>query len=87
VSEETVREMAAGALQYSRAQVSLSVSGIAGPAGDTPDKPVGTVWFAWAMGRTVKTACHHLSGDRDAVRVKAVKIALQGVLDLLKSQN
>jgi nicotinamide mononucleotide (NMN) deamidase PncC len=39
------------------------------------------------MGRTVKTACHHLSGDRDAVRVKAVKIALQGVLDLLKSQN
>ncbi len=86
VSEETASEMAMGALQYSRAQVALSVSGIAGPDGGTPDKPVGTVWFAWAVGRTVKTACHHLSGDRDAVRVKAVRIALQGVLDLLNSQ-
>jgi nicotinamide-nucleotide amidase len=86
VSEETAREMAAGALQYSRAQVSLSVSGIAGPTGGTPDKPVGTVWFAWAIGRTVRTACHQFSGDRDAVRIKAVHIALQGVLDLLNDQ-
>ena len=86
VSEQTAREMAAGALQYSRAQVSLSVSGIAGPTGGTPYKPVGTVWFAWAMGRTVKTACHLISGDRDAIRVKAVRISLQGVLDLLNSQ-
>jgi nicotinamide-nucleotide amidase len=86
VSEQTAREMTAGALQYSRAQVALSVSGIAGPTGGTPEKPVGTVWFAWALGRTVKTACHHLTGDRDAIRTKAVRIALQGVLDLLKSQ-
>lgn len=83
VSEVTVREMADGALQFSRAQVALAVSGIAGPTGGTPEKPVGMVWFAWASGRTVKTACHYLSGDRDAIRVKATRIALQGVLDLL----
>lgn len=87
VSEVTVREMADGALQFSGAQVALAVSGIAGPTGGTPQKPVGTVWFAWASGRTVNTACHQLSGDRDAIRVKAVRIALQGVLDLMKSQT
>lgn len=87
VSEVTVREMADGALQFSGAQVALAVSGIAGPTGGTPQKPVGTVWFAWASGRTVNTACHHLSGDRNAIRVKAVRIALQGVLDLMKSQT
>jgi len=86
VSEQVVREMADGALQYSSARVALSVSGIAGPAGGTPQKPVGTVWFAWASGRTVVTACHQLAGDRDAIRVKAVRIALQGVIKLLNSQ-
>ncbi|ADE12334.1 CinA family protein [Sideroxydans lithotrophicus] len=85
VSEATVREMAQGALQYSRAQVALSVSGIAGPTGGTPEKPVGTVWFAWATSDTVRTACHHLAGDRDAIRVKAVRIALQGTINLLNN--
>lgn len=84
VSEAAVREMVAGALQYSRARVALSVSGIAGPTGGTPEKPVGTVWFAWASGRTVNTACHQFAGDRDAIRVKAVGVALQGALDLVK---
>jgi nicotinamide-nucleotide amidase len=87
VSEQTVREMAAGALQFSRAQVALSVSGIAGPKGGTPEKPVGTVWFAWASKGNARTACHYLVGDRDAIRVKAVRIALQGVLDLLNSKT
>jgi nicotinamide-nucleotide amidase len=85
VSEQTVREMVDGALQYSRAQVSLAVSGIAGPTGGTPEKPVGTVWFAWATNNNVQAACHHLPGDRDAVRTKSVQIALQGVLNLLNS--
>jgi nicotinamide-nucleotide amidase len=85
VSEATVREMADGALQYSRAQVALSVSGIAGPTGGTPEKPVGMVWFAWATNDTVQTACHHLSGDRDAIRAKSVQLALQGVVNLLNS--
>jgi nicotinamide-nucleotide amidase len=83
VSEQTVREMADGALQYSRAQVALSVSGIAGPTGGTPEKPVGMVWFAWATNDSVHAACQHLTGDRDAIRAKSVQIALQGVLNML----
>ena len=85
VSEQTVREMVDGALQYSRAQVALSVSGIAGPTGGTPEKPVGMVWFAWGptITKSVQAVCHHLSGDRGSVRAKSVQIALQGVLNLL----
>ncbi len=87
VSEATVREMVDGVLQFSRAQVALSVSGIAGPTGGTQEKPVGTVWFAWATNDEVRTACHHLDGDRDAIRVKAVRIALQGVTNLLNNRT
>jgi nicotinamide-nucleotide amidase len=85
VSEQTVREMADGALQYSRAQVALSVSGVAGPTGGTAEKPVGMVWFAWGANDTVRAECHHFPGDRDAVRAKSVQIALQGVLNLLNN--
>jgi nicotinamide-nucleotide amidase len=85
VSEQTVREMVDGALQYSRAQVAVSVSGVAGPTGGTPEKPVGMVWFAWATKDSVQAVCHQLSGDRDAVRARSVQIALQGVLNLLNS--
>ncbi len=85
VSEQTVREMADGALQYSRAQVAVSVSGVAGPTGGTPEKPVGMVWFAWGTNNSMQAVCHQLSGDRDAVRTKSVQIALQGVLNLLNS--
>ncbi len=83
VSEQTVREMVDGALQYSRAQVALSVSGIAGPNGGTLEKPVGMVWFAWGTNESVHAECHHLSGERDAIRAKSVQIALQGVINLL----
>ncbi|MDP2144006.1 MAG: nicotinamide-nucleotide amidase [Gallionella sp.] len=84
VSEAVVREMAAGALRHSGAQVALSVSGIAGPDGGTPEKPVGTVWFAWALRDCpVVSRMHRLDGNRAEVRVKAVRIALQGVADLL----
>jgi len=84
VSEAVVREMVAGALRHSGAQVALSVSGIAGPDGGTPDKPVGTVWFAWALrdGYTF-SRMHRLDGGRAEVRVKAGRIALQGVVELL----
>lgn len=85
VSEQTVREMADGALQYSRAQVAVSVSGVAGPTGGTPEKPVGMVWFAWGTNESVHAECHHLSGDRDAIRAKSVQIALQGVLNMLNA--
>jgi nicotinamide-nucleotide amidase len=76
--------MAQGALRNSTAQVSLAVSGIAGPDGGTPDKPVGTVWFAWALaGGAVTTAHHQFSGNRDEVRAQAVRVALHGVLERL----
>jgi nicotinamide-nucleotide amidase len=85
VSEQTVREMVDGALQYSRAQVAVSVSGIAGPTGGTPEKPVGMVWFAWGTNNSVQAVCHQFTGDRDAVRAKSVQIALQGVLNVLNN--
>jgi len=87
VSEDTVREMVAGALARSSAQVALAISGIAGPGGGTPDKPVGTVCFAWATaGGVTRVRTEHLSGDRAAVRAASVVVALQGVLDVLPGQ-
>lgn len=84
VSEAVVREMAAGALQHSGAQVALAVSGIAGPDGGTADKPVGTVWFAWSIKHGATHArLHHLNGNRAEVRAQSVHIALQGVIELL----
>jgi nicotinamide-nucleotide amidase len=82
VSEATAAEMATGALARSRADVAVAVTGIAGPDGGTPDKPVGTVCFAWARtGRAVATATRRFSGDRAAVRAASVGWALQGLLD------
>ena len=84
VSEQTVREMAAGALKHSRAHIALAISGIAGPGGATPGKPVGTVCVAWT---TRSGAGHsqsfHFQGDRAAVRRQAVAAALQGLLRLI----
>jgi nicotinamide-nucleotide amidase len=83
VSEDTVREMAAGALAASGADIAVAVSGVAGPDGGTPDKPVGTVWFAWAVsGATPVTyaECVHFDGDRETVRRRSVCHALGGVL-------
>ena len=84
VSEAVTAEMAAGALLHSRAQVAVSVSGIAGPGGGTTSKPVGTVCFGWALqGGKVRTATHRFEGDREAVRRQSVEYALNGVLHLL----
>jgi nicotinamide-nucleotide amidase len=80
--------MVAGSLRNSSAQVALSVSGIAGPDGGTPDKPVGTVWFAWGIaGEIIQTRRHQLAGDRIQVRNQSVRIALQGVIDLLNQHT
>lgn len=86
VSEATVREMAEGALGRSHAQISVAISGIAGPEGGTPEKPVGTVCFAWAAaGRIVVSRTGHFVGDRSAVRWQSVVAALEGVIDLLEN--
>ena len=83
VSLETVVAMAVGALRNSHADCVLAVSGIAGPTGATPGKPVGTVWFAWQRRDGVcATARKQFDGDRRAVRRQAVAVALQGILDI-----
>lgn len=84
VSEAVTAEMATGALRHSRAQVAVSVSGIAGPGGGSATKPVGMVCFGWAVqGGEVRTETCHFGGDRGAVRLQAVEHALRGVLGLL----
>ena len=86
VSEQTVREMAAGALKHSRAHITLAISGIAGPGGGSPDKPVGTVCFAWGGRRhPVRSVTLHFQGDRTGVRRQAVLMAIQGLLQDLES--
>ncbi|MGL9721940.1 nicotinamide-nucleotide amidase [Symbiopectobacterium sp.] len=82
VSEQTVREMAQGALRAAGADYSLSVSGIAGPDGGSDEKPVGTVWFGWCDKHGNLLAREMLFlGDRHAVRLQAVRFALQMLLD------
>ena len=80
VSEPVVRAMAAGAARQSTAQVSVAVTGVAGPTGGSVDKPVGTVWFGWATPQGVVTQVQHFAGDRDAVRSATVRHALAGLL-------
>lgn len=85
VSEETAREMAEGALARSDARLSVAITGIAGPGGAVPGKPVGLVWFAWAQrnGPTQSRAIV-FKGGRERVRRQSVAVALQGFLDLLR---
>ena len=84
VSEATVRAMAAGALRRTGAQLAVAVTGIAGPGGAVPGKPVGTVWIGWAQrrgrGMRVGVQLRHFRGDREAVRRKTVRAALEGLL-------
>jgi nicotinamide-nucleotide amidase len=88
VAEEIVREMVAGALARSHAQVAVAVSGVAGPGGGTPDKPVGTVCLAWGMkDGAARSETARFAGDREAVRRQAVEHALRGVIELLVSQE
>lgn len=81
VSEETARALAMGALQRSLADVSVAVTGIAGPAGGSPGKPVGMVCFGWAVpGTATTTTTRHFSGGREAVRQASVVAALEGLI-------
>jgi nicotinamide-nucleotide amidase len=84
VSEQVVREMALGAITRSHAQVAVAISGVAGPSGGTPEKPVGTVCLAWAMKRgPVVVETKRFRGDRDEVRRRSVAHALRGVLKII----
>jgi nicotinamide-nucleotide amidase len=81
--------MAEGALRLSGADIAVAVSGISGPDGGSDDKPVGTVWFAWAVRDGSKplteTSCEQFSGDRELVRELSVAHALQGILERIES--
>jgi nicotinamide-nucleotide amidase len=81
VSVETAREMAIGALANSNALISLSITGVAGPTGGSPDKPVGTVCFAWCRrGQEPDCEERHFAGCREGIRRQAVVFALEGLL-------
>jgi len=80
VSREVVEAMARGAQQKSLARFAVAVSGVAGPDGGSPSKPVGTVWLAWAIGEAVFSEQKFLPGNRDEVRRQTVKAALDGLL-------
>jgi len=83
VSEETAREMARGALERSKATVAVSITGVAGPTGGTPEKPVGTVCFAWARGSALRSETRRFAGDRESIRRQSVILALEGVMRAL----
>lgn len=83
VSEAVARAMAQGAVKHSNAQVAVAVTGIAGPGGGSTEKPVGTVWLAWATPKGMFSERQHFDGDRAAVRSATVEHALARLLQLL----
>lgn len=83
VSEETAREMAFGALARSVATHAFSVTGVAGPTGGSPQKPVGMVCFGFASAQGVETVTQHFDGDREAVRLQSVAFVLRTLTELL----
>ncbi len=85
VSEATAREMAAGALARSGSDVAVAVTGIAGPAGGSPEKPVGMVCFGWARRvGPIETAVQQFAGDRAAIRASTVAVALEGLVERIR---
>lgn len=85
VSEPCVRAMAEGLMARAPVQYTVAVSGIAGPGGGSPDKPVGTVWIAWAQRDAVRSERFTFAGDRQAVRSQALAAALKGLVEQLRA--
>jgi nicotinamide-nucleotide amidase len=86
VSEAVAAEMAVGALRASEADVAVAITGVAGPGGGTPAKPVGTVCFAWAsLDGPVRTETRRFEGDRAVVRQASVAVALHGLIECLRT--
>lgn len=85
VSEQTARAMAEGALAHSHADMAVAVTGIAGPGGGTPEKPVGTVCFAWAQReQPTFSITRHFSGDREEIRRRSVAAAIEGLGEYMR---
>lgn len=85
VSEPVARAMAEGAIARSQAQAAVAVTGVAGPTGGSPDKPVGTVWFGWSVDGRVRTERRRFDGDRATVRAATVQYALQTLAELVRT--
>ena len=85
VSEPVARAMAQGAIAQSHAQVSVAVTGVAGPDGGTPAKPVGTVWFGWQVAGQVVSEVMRFDGDRHAIRQATVNHALRRLVEHLSA--
>ncbi|BCX50965.1 MULTISPECIES: CinA family protein [Comamonas] len=84
VSEEVVRAMAEGAIRHSLAQVSIAVTGVAGPSGGSADKPVGTVWVGWGLGQSIYSMRLNLQGSRARIRLETMSHILKTVLENLR---
>jgi nicotinamide-nucleotide amidase len=84
VSEAVARAMARGAIAHSKARVSVAVTGVAGPAGGTAEKPVGTVWFGFEVDGQLTSETRRFPGDRVAVRAATVRHAIEGLLQRLR---
>jgi nicotinamide-nucleotide amidase len=80
VSEPVVKAMALGAVYRSAAHVSVAVTGVAGPSGGSPEKPVGTVWLAWCIDSCVHTELMQFTGDREQIRESTTAHAIEGLL-------
>ncbi len=85
VSEFIAKEMALGCKKITNSDIAVSITGVAGPYGGTPTKPVGIVCFGVATDKEVKTYTHQLKGDRDHIRTQACQIALEMILNLVQS--
>lgn len=83
VSRETVEAMALGVCDLLGADAALAVSGVAGPGGGTPEKPVGTVWMAWRLGSAVQSRCRHFSGSRLRIKQQTAAEAITGMLEMV----
>ena len=84
VSEPVARAMAFGAIRHSKAQVSVAVTGVAGPTGGSADKPVGTVWFGFSVSGMLTSEIMHFEGDRAAVRAATMRHALRRLIEQLQ---
>ncbi len=87
VSEPVARAMAAGARARAGVELSVAVTGVAGPGGGSPAKPVGTVWLAWRSPTAERCELHRFDGDRAAVRQATLAVALQGLIDLAAASH
>lgn len=84
VSQAAVEQMVKGVLVLSGANIAVAVSGVAGPAGGSVEKPVGTVWFAWGLASgAINSRCYNFSGDRISIQQQSVSCAISGLLDLI----